>query len=461
MLYRGRAIQPGAKGAEAAGASYRSWWLRSSLSILAVGAGGSLLVAILTWIALRLGATAVLPTLIGTQAPVGASPLSEIAAGWTLSFFSSQLVPVQIWAASPPGLGFGLGSPLLLALLIVASFRAGLRLESVSSGGFNSLAASGRASAVAVPQALLVVALLALAHAGSGPLAGAPLPVATVLPVLLVGGAAAAGAAWRRERRLGRSTAAGVRGLGLAGIALALGSTLAGILVVFVLVAGIITGQVRVDGGLGTLLLGLIYLPNGAVLAAAAGLGGGPPLDGALEAGFCGLVTAGCFAVALHVRRRADRLEQIFFAVGFPILLLIGAVASRPLVSDHTLGFTLGVAFWVGAVISSMAAAAGPFLAELALGSRLAVGRPLGLIADWLPPVPEVDPAPVSALRAVPDRSHHLGRVVLALTAIVMAGLITLVIVVPAPELATTPEGTIADYLRLEAAGLYLRLVTR
>lgn len=453
MLYQGRALEPGAENAQN-GLAYRTWLLRSSLRLTALAAGGSLAIAFLTWVALLLGGTAVLPPLLGSQPPVGVSPLSELAAGWALAYFSSQLVPVQLWSASPPGLAFGLGSPLLLAAIVVASFRAGLELERVDGRRHGAAEAAGRASALALSQALLAVALMAIARAGGGPLAGAPVAPAMGLPVLIAGGAAAAGAVWQRERRLGGGAAGGARGIGLAAAGLALGSALAGALALIAVLAGLAGGQIRAGGGLGTAVLGLVYLPNAAVLAGSAGLGGGPPLAAPLEAGFCLLLCTGCFAAAIHLQRRPGGLEQVLFGAGFPFLLLVGAVASRPLVSDHTLGFTPGVAFWVAAVVSSVAAYAGPAIAGSALGAGLTRGRPLGWIAELLPPppLPETVSRPAAAARPR-SRSDRAGQAVLAVTALVMAGLIALLVVVPGPSSAPTPEDAIGEQLRLESAG--------
>ena len=447
MLIQGRALKEGAVRRPLP-AAYWSWWFRSSLLVLGSGAGLSLLLAALSWVALKAGGSALLPTLTGSATPES-SPARELLAGWVAAFFSSQLTPLQLPAASPPGLGFGLGSPAILVAVVVVAFRAGMRLENAGLGPARGEAAL-RAAGLGVGQALACAALLLAARFGGGALAGTP-GLFAPLPALLVAAAAAGGAIWRRERTLGRAPVAGARGIAVAAAGLLLAAAGAGVFAVAALLVQVADGRLRLAGGAGTVLLGLLYLPNLAALAVALGLGGGPQFAVGAEPVACTLVCLGCLAASLTLNRRQDRIEQAFFAVAFPLLVLLAAIDSRPLVSDHTLGFTPGVAFWVAIVVSGMAAAAGPELAGTRFGRwalRQALLRePAGLLPA---PAAEESRAVAAGARAFRLPRDRMGAAVLGVTAVVMLAMILLVGAVPPPTTAGPQEAAQA-YLAAES----------
>ncbi len=402
--------------------------LVAGISVAIVLLSGSLLVAALLRLAMRLGGASAIADPLGLPITSGAaSPAST----WGYVIFQSSLLPHPILGTS--SWAWGGGSLLLTAAVGVQAFRAARD--------------SNRPSDL-----LLIVApaLLVGLTAGLAELLADRRPLSIELSPLVLGvpaGAVLLAAAWARLR-LVRAAVPWLRAVLAAVFAVPAGTALAAIPVLTIAPAG------SEPGGIWLVLLSP-YGPNAVFRQTFVG--------GLHVHSLVGVGAFACSAVlaAVHLRTRSVA-ERVGFFLAAALLLAGTTVAATP-VSSPAAALTAFLAALPGAAVAGLVGAvAGPPLGRTATGHRLSMVAALRSLGDRLPPPPASeltardmegeepdtsDPLPVYR----PLGAHHVGRAAVAASLVVVLAAVVLVAV--ATFTGAAPEDSAPE---LHSAHAYL-----
>ncbi len=331
--------------------------LVAGVSVAIVLLSGSLLVAALLRLAMRLGGASAIADPLGLPVTTGAaSPAST----WGYVLFQSSLLPHPVpgtasWA-------WGGGSLLLMAAVGIQAFRAARD----SSRPSDLLLIAAPALLVGLTAGLSEL----LADRRTLPIELSPLVLGVPVAAVLLA------AAWSRLR-LSRAAVPWLRALLAAAFAVPAGVALAAIPILAIAPAG------SEPGGIWLVLLGA-YGPN-AVLRGTFGSG----LHIHTVVGVAAFACAAAIA-ALHLRTRSVA-ERAGFCLAAALLLAAATALATP-VSSPAVALAAFLGALPGAAIAGLAGAViGPPLGRTAAGHRLSMVAALRALGDHLPPPPATE----------------------------------------------------------------------
>jgi hypothetical protein len=391
----------------------------------AIGAGLSLVLALLTAVALISGAAFVASAIFpGSQGGLplpssgpssnSALPMDVVTSAFTsvlgFFFFEANLAPYQ-GAYGPATVSlFGVGSLGITALIARYAFISGRRLSlRFQDPTLTAATAALRASMVAVPYWALSIILFilgshTLAYQGQTIGSLGPSPVALITPLLLVGAFAATGGAWPYRKATSHTGREILRGASFGVL-----SILTGVIGTVVgAVLGVIIGALSGSGPKNPIpsnpsssssptgnagffvvaaVAGLIvlacYLLNGLFLLWGSNVGLKLMSSGSafgILVPLLGLI--GAALPALHLRRSASYVEQVSFAVAFGGLTALLTLLAEPAAGVTSVGPSLGVVLLVGLGLGAALAFAGPIAGATTFG-QVICAHPLMRRLEW------------------------------------------------------------------------------
>ena len=395
----------------------RGWIVRRGLLIATWGIGMTLVLTLAAGLAVISGALLVVQAILGpafgTSAPTtsssGISPdqlLNAFIYVFGFFFFTSNGTPYHVSLGSSDTTVAGLGALLIAVVVVLVSFSSGRALARREPGvGLARIAAY--AGLLAIPYwAIAVVLLFASSVHGDfglfGQFTAGPTGYGLVLPLLMVGVPAVAGAAIGNVGLSGEFARGLTRGAGFGLVAILLG-------VIGTILGAIVAGIANAAGGNGGttpfgngipsapaptpdtsgagsssdtstgvlfiaagVLVGLIYLLNGVALLWAGNLAF-ELTAWSLWPLILVLGLVGVLIGAMPLRLRNDFSEQIGFALSFGVVSFLIAEFTHPVLGTFELGPQPGTVFIVGLVLGGAASVGGPFLAMTPVG-RMAAG---------------------------------------------------------------------------------------
>lgn len=458
---------PTATGGAPPGPAVRGWIIRQGLLIAAAGVAMTLVLTIVAGLAVISGALfvlqAVLGPVFGTSAPTTSS--SGVPADQLLNafiyvfgffFFTSNGTPYHLSLGSSDTTVSGLGALLIAVVVILASFSRGRALARHQSG-LGPAQITAYAGMLALPYWAIAVLLFLVSGVHGdlglfGKFSAGPTWLGLVLPLLVVGVPAVAGATIGHASLSGEFARGLTRGAGFGLVAVLLG-------VVGTLLGAIVAGVVNAIGGNGGtipfgnaipsgptptpgtsggssssaastgvlfiaagVVVGLIYLLNGVALLWAGNLAIALtawslwPL--VLLLGLVGILIG-----AMPLRLGNGYSEQVGFAVSFGVVSFLIAEFSHPVLGTFELGPQPGTVFVVALLAGGVTSVGGPVIAMTPVG-RMALR--LFPVSGVISRTESVFGAPLGSAKAdgfrlVWNRSVATGLAVAVVAALILA----------------------------------------